>query len=137
MNTTMATAAQAITIYIAATLGFNAADASAGGLLNDQSETNASLKYVAQFADLDLSRIEGATALYGRTQTLARTLTTVICGGFKLFTSMDVTYPPTACMEKEATGCMTCRNRESLWWSQPPTTTLQVPEPLRISCLLH
>lgn len=75
MNNTMATAARAMTICIVATLGFNAADASAGSLSNDQSVTDALLKYVVRFPDLDLSKIEGATTLYARLGQAAR----VVC----------------------------------------------------------
>jgi UrcA family protein len=75
MNKSMATAARALTICIAATLGFNAADASAGSPSNDQSVTDAAPKYVVQFPDLDLSKIEGATTLYARLRHAAR----VVC----------------------------------------------------------
>jgi UrcA family protein len=72
MNTTMVTAARAITVCIAAALGFNAANASADTLSHDESVAGTSLKYLVRFADLDLSRIEGATALYGRLRYAAR-----------------------------------------------------------------
>ena len=72
MNTTMATAARAMTLCIAAALGFNAADAFAGGLSNDESVSGPLPKYVVRFQDLDLSRIEGATALYARLRYAAR-----------------------------------------------------------------
>lgn len=72
MNTTMVTTARAMTICIAATLGFNAADASAGSLSRDASLGDPPLKYVVPFQDLDLSKIDGATRLYARLRYAAR-----------------------------------------------------------------
>jgi UrcA family protein len=72
MNTTIANTARALTICIAATLGFSAADASAGTLSNDTSVTDAARKEVVRFPDLDLSRIEGVAKLYGRVAHAAR-----------------------------------------------------------------
>ena len=74
MNKSMATAARAMTICIAATLGYNAAGASTGSLSNDESATNASLTYVVRFADVDLSKIDGAIALYARIHQAAGTV---------------------------------------------------------------
>jgi UrcA family protein len=71
MNTIITNTARALTICIAATLGFSAADASAGTLSNDTSVTGAR-KEVVRFPDLDLSRIEGAAKLYGRIAHAAR-----------------------------------------------------------------
>ncbi len=72
MNATITTAARALTICIAATLGFSAADAFAGSLSNDTSATDAVRKETVRFADLDLSRIEGVAKLYGRIAHAAR-----------------------------------------------------------------
>ena len=72
MNTTITNTARALTICIAATLGFSAADASAGTLSNDTSVTGAARKEVVRFPDLDLSRIEGVAQLYGRIAHAAR-----------------------------------------------------------------
>ena len=72
MNTTMVTAARAMTVCIAAALGCNAAETFAGSLSYDGTVPGTSPKYVVQFSDLDLSRIEGATALYGRLRYAAR-----------------------------------------------------------------
>jgi len=76
MNTTLVTAARALTICITTTLAFDAAYASAATLSSDQSVTGAPRQYVVRFPDLDLSRIEGATALYARLGYAAR----VVCG---------------------------------------------------------
>lgn len=72
MNTTITNTARVLTICIAATLGFVAADASAGTLSNDTSVTSATRKEVVRFPDLDLSRVEGVTKLYGRIAHAAR-----------------------------------------------------------------
>jgi UrcA family protein len=66
MNTNITTPARALMICIAATLGFNAADASAGTLSNDTA------RKVVRFPDLDLSKIEGVITLYFRISDAAR-----------------------------------------------------------------
>ena len=71
MNTIITNTARALTICIAATLGFNAADASAGAVW-DASATGAVRQETVPFRDLDLSRIEGVTKLYGRISHAAR-----------------------------------------------------------------
>jgi UrcA family protein len=70
MNTIVTNYARALTICIAVTLGSNAADASAGGFW-DTSVTGVR-KEVVQFRDLDLSKVEGVTKLYGRISHAAR-----------------------------------------------------------------
>jgi UrcA family protein len=72
MNTPMVTVARAITICIAATLGFNAAAASAGSLSREELVAGPTLKYAVPFQDLDLTKIEGTIALYGRLRSAAR-----------------------------------------------------------------
>ena len=72
MNTIVTNAARALTICIAATLGFSAADASAGTLSNGTSVTGAARSEVVRFPDLDLSRIEDVAKLYGRIAHAAR-----------------------------------------------------------------
>jgi UrcA family protein len=72
MNTPMVTVARTVTLCIAATLGLNAAAASAGGLSRDELVAGPTLKYVVPFQDLDLTKIEGTTALYGRLRYAAR-----------------------------------------------------------------
>jgi UrcA family protein len=73
MNKTIAITA--LTIGIAATLAFNAANASTEGVSNVQSMTNEYLTYVVRFADLDVSKFEGAKALYTRLRYAAK----VVC----------------------------------------------------------
>jgi UrcA family protein len=62
--------ARAMLICITATLACNAAAASPGS--PDESVAGGSPKYAVPFSDLDLSKIEGATALYGRIRHAAR-----------------------------------------------------------------
>jgi UrcA family protein len=71
MNTIIANTARALTICIAVTLGLAAADASAGTFW-DASVMEAARKEVVPFRDLDLSKIEGVTKLYGRISHAAR-----------------------------------------------------------------
>ena len=80
MNKTVATTARALAICIAATLSFNAVDASAGNLSNNDSVTGGPPKYVVRFPDLDLAKIEGVTALYGRLRYAAHVVCEPILG---------------------------------------------------------
>jgi len=66
MNKTVVTTTRALTICLAATLGFNAANASTNGSANDPSMSNAPRTYTVRFADLDISKFEGAKELYAR-----------------------------------------------------------------------
>jgi UrcA family protein len=69
MNKTTSTAARTIAICIAATLGYTAA---AGTTANSLPVTNSQVQYVVRFSDLDVSKTEGATALYARIRHAAR-----------------------------------------------------------------
>jgi UrcA family protein len=66
MINTIPNIARALTIGIAAILAFNAANASDGGTANVKSATSEYLTYVVRFADLDVSKMEGAKTLYAR-----------------------------------------------------------------------
>jgi UrcA family protein len=73
MNTTkVTTTTRAMTACIAATLGCYAAETFAGSLTYDQRAAGTPPRYLVQFSDLDLSRMEGATALYRRIRYAAR-----------------------------------------------------------------
>jgi UrcA family protein len=61
MNKSMTTTVRGMTIVCAAILGCSAAVASPASAAIDQPAT-----YVVRFADLDLSRIDGAATLYNR-----------------------------------------------------------------------
>jgi UrcA family protein len=66
-------AIRAITLSAAAALGCYAAGASAGSQ-NDQFVSDGVNKYIVRFPDLDLSKMEGAAALYVRLQHAAGTV---------------------------------------------------------------
>jgi UrcA family protein len=66
MNRNMATAARTLIIGMAATLAFNAANASPNDVANETSMRNAIRTYTVRFADLNLSTVEGAKRLYTR-----------------------------------------------------------------------
>jgi UrcA family protein len=75
MNKTMATAARTLTICIAATFGFNAANASTEDVTSTLSITNGSRNYTVRFADLNVSTLDGAKQLYRRLRIAAK----VVC----------------------------------------------------------
>jgi UrcA family protein len=103
----MATAARAMTICIAATLGYNAAHASS--LSNDESVTNASNTYVVRFADVNLSKIDGAIALYARIRQAAGT----VCRPLE---SRELSFAALhrACMDQAIADAVTSVNRPLL-----------------------
>jgi UrcA family protein len=109
VNAIRVSAARAITICIAAAVSFNAVEASAGSLSKDESATNAPLKYVVQFPDLDLSRIEGATALYARLRHAAH----VVCDPFES-REIGLAQKFRTCMDKAIADAVTSVNRPLL-----------------------
>jgi UrcA family protein len=109
MNKTLATATRAITICIAANLGCNVANASPGSPSNDQSVTDAPLKYVVIFSDLDLSRIEGATTLHARLRHAAR----VVCDPLES-RDMGLVKKYKACVGKAVADAVATVNRPLL-----------------------
>jgi UrcA family protein len=64
MNNTTTIAVRAMTIGLAAVIGCSAAHAS--NVSKNESATNEWHQYVVRFADVDLSRIDGAMTVYGR-----------------------------------------------------------------------
>src|SRR5271166_2256631 len=72
MNKSMTIAIRAIAIGAVVALGFGAESATAAGPSNDQPVSDGAKQYVVRFADLDLSKMTGATALYVRLQHAAR-----------------------------------------------------------------
>jgi hypothetical protein len=63
MTNTRAPAARALTICIAVTLGFHAANVSAADVSSEYSIKKGSRTYVARFSDLDVSNIMGGKVL--------------------------------------------------------------------------
>jgi UrcA family protein len=103
MNKTSTTAARALMICAAATLGYSA---SAGSFSNEQPMTNASRTYVVRFQDLDLSKIDGATALYARLRHAAR----VVCDPLES-REMGLAEKYRACMNKAIADAVASVNR--------------------------
>jgi UrcA family protein len=64
MNKTTTIAVRALTIGLAAVIGCSAAHAA--NVSKDQSATNEWHQYVVRYADVDLSRIDGAITVYSR-----------------------------------------------------------------------
>jgi|ERR1022692_2000503 UrcA family protein len=109
MNKTIAAAARALTICVAATLGFNAANASTDGVSNDQSVTNKSLSYMVRFSDLDVSKFEGAKKLYARLRHAA----TVVCKPLET-ASLWASDQYETCMNKAIADAVASVNRPLL-----------------------
>jgi UrcA family protein len=103
----MATAARAMTICIAASLGYNVADAS--NLSNDESATNASYTYVVRFADVNLSKFDGAVALYARIRQAAGT----VCRPLES-RQLSLAALHRACMDKAVADAVASVNRPLL-----------------------
>lgn len=68
MNKSMTFAVRAIAIAAMVALDFNAGSASAAGPSNDLAVSESAKQYIVRFADLDLAKMAGATALYVRLQ---------------------------------------------------------------------
>ena len=109
MHKTMTIAAQAMTICIAPTLGYTAALASAVSLSNDQAVTEAQLQQVVRFPDLDISRIEGAAALYARLRGAAR----AVCEPLES-REIALAAKHRACIDKAITDAVASVNRPLL-----------------------
>jgi UrcA family protein len=75
MNKSKTFAVRAMTIGAMIAGGFGTVGAAAAGLSNDQPVSDGAKQYVVRFADLDLSKMAGASALYVRLQHAAR----VVC----------------------------------------------------------
>ncbi len=76
MNQTLALAARAATICIAASLGCFTANASTAPFADGRTADGDPLKYYVRYADLNLSNMEGVTALYARLRHAAQE----VCG---------------------------------------------------------
>ncbi|HXA36055.1 MAG TPA: UrcA family protein [Steroidobacteraceae bacterium] len=98
-----AAAARAVLICAAVTVGYSAA---AGGISNSQSAVNASPTYVVRFQDLDLSKIDGAMALYSRLRHAA----SVVCETFES-RDMGLSAQHRACVDKAIGDAVASVNR--------------------------
>lgn len=109
MNNTIPAIARALTIGIAATLAFNAANASTDGVSNVQSMTSQYLTDVVRFSDLDVSKIAGAKTLYARLRNAAK----VVCTPLESAISLgELQYR--ACMDKAIADAVASVNRPLL-----------------------
>jgi UrcA family protein len=109
MYKSVTTTALAMTICIAATLGYNVADASTGSPSNDESAANASHEYVVRFAALDLSKIDGAIVLYARIRQAAAT----VCRPLES-RELGFAQKHRACMDKAVSDAVASVNRPLL-----------------------
>jgi UrcA family protein len=109
MNMSMTFAVRAIAIGAVVVLGFGAGSATAAGPSNEQSLSGGAKQYVVRFADLDLSKMAGATALYVRLQHAAR----AVCDPLQ---SRNLAFAAKyrACMDQAVTGAVTSVNRPLL-----------------------
>jgi UrcA family protein len=109
MNKSMTFAVRAIAIGAVVALGFGAGNASAASPSDDQPASDGAKQYVVRFADLDLSKMAGATALYGRLQRAART----VCDPLE---SRDLAFATKyrACMDQAVSSAVARINRPLL-----------------------
>lgn len=109
MNKSMTIAIRAIAIGAVVALGFGAGSATAAGPSNDQPVGDGAKEYVVRFADLDLSKMAGATALYFRLQRAAR----AVCDPLE---SRELAFATKhrACMDQAVTSAVARINRPLL-----------------------
>ena len=125
MNKT-ANAARAVTIFLAAIVGFNAAGASAGSFSTDPLATDGLAKQVVRFHSLDLSRMDGVATLYGRLRNAAR----AVCDPFKS-REMWILEEQRACMDKAITDAVGSINRPLLSQYHQDRMDQTIPQPRR------
>jgi UrcA family protein len=128
MNKTIATAARALTICIAATLGFNAANAATDDASSAQSMKKEYLTYVVQFSDLDVSKIEGAKTLYARLRLAAQ----VVCTPLESASSWGERQHR-ACMDKAIADAVASVNRPLLSQYHQSRTTGNKSSPVQFA----
>ncbi len=104
MNKSMTTAILGMTIGCAATLGCSAALASPASAGIDQPAT-----YVVRFADLDLSRIDGAATVYTRIRSAAHQVCTSLEGR-----DLGLLVKYRACVDKAIADAVASVNRPLL-----------------------
>jgi UrcA family protein len=106
MNKTTSAVARTIAICIAATMGYTA---TAGTVANNLSVTNSGLEYVVRFSDLDLSKFDGAAALYARLRYAAR----IVCAPGES-REMGIAAIYRACMDEAVANAVSKVNRPLL-----------------------
>jgi UrcA family protein len=95
MNNTIVNGIRSLTIGAVISLGFTAVTASAAGLNVDQPVGDGVNKYLVRYPDLDLSKMEGATALYSRISHAAR----IVCQPLES-RQMDIATKHSACLQQ-------------------------------------
>ena len=101
MNSTKTRAIRAITISTAIVLGFSASIASAN-TSSSQSVNYGVKQYTVRFADLDLSKLDGAAALYRRLNQAAA----IVCSPLES-RSLDMAAQYRACVDHAIAGAVT------------------------------
>ncbi len=109
MNKSMTFAVRAIAIGAVVALGFSAGSASAAGPSNDQAVSDGAKQYVVRFADLDLSKMAGASALYVRLQHAAR----AVCHPLES-RELALATKYRACVDQAVTSAVASVNRPML-----------------------
>jgi UrcA family protein len=109
MNTAIPAIARAMTIGVAATLAFHAANASIDRVSHDGSMSDAPLTFVVKYSDLDVSNIEGAKTLYTRLRVAAK----VVCAPLESTNPWDEVQHR-ACMDKAIAGAVASVDRPLL-----------------------
>lgn len=109
MNKSMTFAVRATAIGAVIALGFGAGSATAAGPANDQPVSDAAKQYVVRFADLDLSKMAGATALYVRLQHAAR----AVCDPLQS-RELALAAKYRACVDQAITSAVASVNRPML-----------------------
>jgi UrcA family protein len=101
MNSTKTRAIRAITISTAIVLGFSASIASAN-TSSSQSVNYGVKQYTVRFADLDLSKLDGAAALYRRLNQAAA----IVCSPLES-RSLEMAAPYRVCVDHAIAGAVT------------------------------
>jgi UrcA family protein len=109
MYNTIPNMARALTIGIAAILAFNTVNASTDAGSNARSITSQYLTYVVRFSDLDVSKIEGAKALYVRLRVAAN----IVCEPLESASTWGYARH-NACMDKAIADAVASVNRPLL-----------------------
>jgi UrcA family protein len=100
MNSTKTRAIRAITISTAIVLGFSASIASANSS-SSQSGSHGVKQYTVRFSDLDLSKLDGAAALYRRVNQAAA----IVCSPLES-RSLDMAVQYRACDYHDIAGAV-------------------------------
>ena len=127
MNNTKIHAIRVLAISAAVTLGFATAGASAG-LAATEFVTDGVSHYVVRFPDLDLSKIEGAAALYGRLSHAAR----VVCAPLQS-PDLEGKAKYRACLQQAVANAVAGINRPLVWQYHESRTKSDKASPVQLA----